>query len=233
MKQHKLSRFMRRCICGAGIALVAVMSGSAHAALESPVAVSLIVPGGFASDPTPFSVTDSVDPAVGIAVGDSTTIGGSYLLPDESIQFVDNSIRLHVAAGDVSGAGALITGYLGAGGFHARYVFDNLFVTGREIVGLNVFAFDGFGESGFSGVAGGVGVTLATPRSVVFNLDELVFADRGNGSSGAFGEFRIDLLTRAVPEPSTLAMLLLGFSAVGFGARRGHFPGRRSTSSPC
>ena len=42
MNQHKLSRFIRRCICGAGIALVAVVSGPAHAALDSPVSVILM-----------------------------------------------------------------------------------------------------------------------------------------------------------------------------------------------
>ena len=232
MNQHKLSRFMRRCISGAGIALVAVVSGPAHAALDSPVAVSLIAPGGLAIDPTPIDATDSIDPIVGVAAGDSSTIGSTFMLPGESIQFVDNSILLHVAAGYES-AGTISTGYLGAGGVHARYAFDNLSVAGRAIVGVNVFAFDGFGDAGFSGAVSGIGVTLATPHSVVFNLDDLVFTDRGNGASNAFGEFRIDLLTRAVPEPSTWAMLLLGLAGLGIGTYRGHFPGRLAKSLSC
>ena len=232
MNQHKLSRFIRRCICGAGIALVAVVSGSAHAALDSPVAVSLIAPGGLAVDPTPIDATDSIDPIVGVAAGDASTIGSTFMLPGESIQFVDNSILLHVAAGDVAGTD-VITGYFGAGGAHARYEFGGLSVTGRAIIGVNVFAFDGFGDAGFSGVVSGIGVSLVTPHSVSFNLDDLVLADRGNGASNAFGEFRIDLLTRAVPEPSTWAMLLLGLAAVGIGAGRGRFLGRLTKPLSC
>jgi hypothetical protein len=174
--------------------------------------VSLIAPGGLTIDPTPIAVTDIVATATGITVGDASNIGGTYMLAGESIQFVGNSIHLHVAAGDAL-AGNLVTGYLGAGGFHARYEFDNLVVAGQDIVGITVYAFDGYGTAGFSGVLSGTGVTLVSPHRVAFNLDDLIFSDRGGGQSTAYGEFRIDLLTvPQVPEPAAWALLLAGLA---------------------
>jgi len=99
-------------------------------------------------------------------------------------------------------------------------------VPGQVIVGLEIYAFDGYGTSGMSGVLGGVSVTRAGPGTVVFRLDELVFADRGTGSGDAYGEFRIDLVTVPVPEPATAACMLTGLAMIGAALRRRAVPPR-------
>jgi hypothetical protein len=191
----------------------------AHADLLGPVTVSLIAPGGIIDDETPLSFEQIVaDPAGGIAAGDGGDIG-EFMLPGEEIRFEGQSILLHVAAGGDDN-GDLVTGYLGLPGDPARYVFSGLQVPGQVIVGLEVYAFDGYGTSGTSGVLGGIGVTRAGPDTVIFRLDELVFADRGTGSGDAYGEFRIDLVTIPVPEPATTALMLAGLSMLGAALRR-------------
>ncbi len=202
----------RQCTGAAVAAALALwLAAPAHAALNNPVTLQLIAPGGTVADATPISELDLVDPSVGIAAGDGSTIGGSWMLPGEFISFVGNTIRLHVAAGaDNGGAGPLTTGFLGFGGSPARYDFSLLAIAGQTIVGVDVKSFDGFGDSGFSGVVSGTGVTLTSPSSVRFNLDDLVFVNRGGGSSNSYGEFRIDLLTAPVPEPATWALLAGG-----------------------
>lgn len=191
----------------------------AHADLLGPVMVSLLAPGGIVDDETPLSFEQIVtDPAVGIAAGDGGDIGG-FMLPGEAIRFEGQSILLHVAAGGEDN-GSLVTGYLGLPGDPARYVFGGLQVPGQVIVGLEVYAFDGYGTSGTSGVLGGIGVTRDGPDTVIFQLDEIVFADRGTGSGDAYGEFRIDLVTVPVPEPATTALLLAGLVMVGVAVRR-------------
>lgn len=212
-----------------------LLASASHAGLVGPVMVSLIAPGGLTSDPTPISVSDTVSPlASAIAAGDTTSIGSTYMLPTEFIGFVGDSIRIHVAAGDTNTAGAGITGYLGAGSSAARYEFAGLAITGKDIIGIQVYAFDTFLTSGTQGLAIPSGGALtdyfafddATDK-VSVNLSDLVFASRGGGSSLDFADLRIDLLTRdtavppppptGVPEPTTMALIvaaLLGLRSV-------------------
>jgi hypothetical protein len=191
----------------------------AQAQLLAPVSVSLVAPGGIIDDTTPISFAQGVaDLDVGIAAGDGGDIG-EFMLPDEEIRFAGQSILLHVAAGGEDN-GALVTGFLGLAGEPARYVFSGLQVPGQVIVGLDVYAFDGYGTSGTSGVLGGIGVTRSGPGTVTFRLDELVFADRGTGSADAYGQFRIDLVTVPVPEPASALFMLAGLAMVGAVLRR-------------
>lgn len=207
-----LPRTVARLVAAAGLALA--LSAPAQAVLSSPLTVSLIAPGGDVSAPLAFTLTQAVDAAVGIAAGDGTAIGG-YMLPGELIQFDGNSILLHVAVGYDDGAGNLSTGVLGSGADHGRYQFDGLSITGQVITGVTVYAFDGYVRSGgTSGVQGGIGVSLATPQRLLFNLDELRFFATKPVASENFGEFRIDLLTQPVPEPASWALLLAGLVAV-------------------
>jgi hypothetical protein len=187
------------------VALACTLAGPARAGLASPVSVSLIAPGGPSLAAAPLPVTDSVDPAVGITVGDATAIGGVYMLPGESIGFSDHSIFLHVAGGAVDGTD-IVTGFLGGGGEHARYEFGNLAFAGERIVGANILPL--------SGVISGTGGGLMPNGRVSFYLDELKFVDPGTGTGNAFGEFRIDLVTQAVPEPATWAMMLGGLALI-------------------
>jgi hypothetical protein len=213
-------RFLTQLGLSAGLLLA--LAAPAQATLNGPLTLSLVAPGGDATAPGAahaFTLSQSVAPATGVTVGDGSDIG-SYMLSGESIQFVDNSIRLHVAAGWDDGLGQLTTGVLGDGVTHGRYQFDGLSITGQAIVGITVHAFDDYGTSGFSGVISGTGVSLVSPNSLTFNLDDLRFVDRGNGSSNAFGEFRIDLLTQPVPEPASWALMLGGLVLLGQLARR-------------
>jgi len=218
----------------AGIALVE----SAHADLLNPVTVDLIAPGGLTTDgtpggtdSTPLNLTQTASLASGIKAGnldaaDPGPIGGpsGYMLDDEQISFVGNSILLRIAAGEQTAGNQFFTGYLGAGGEHARYEFSNLAIAGQTITGFNVFGFDGYGDTGFEGAIGPSPkslVRLINPNTISFDLDTLEFKDRG-GPSYNFAEFRIDLITSAVPEPSGALMALSGLGLLALRRSRQH-----------
>ena len=182
--------------------------------LVAPVPVSLIAPGGTSTDATPLVLSQSVDYGAPLTPAGTGAISAS-MLPGEQIALSGDAVLLRAAQGDDAGG----TGYLGLGGAHARYELSGLDITGRTLTGIQVFAFDGYGGSGFSGVSGGIGVSLIDSNAdslldtLVFNLDDLRFVDRGLGSSLNYGEFRIDILSEPtatptpVPEPGTLLLL--------------------------
>jgi hypothetical protein len=211
---------LSRLVTTGVVALAAtVATGQAQASLVSPVSVSLFAPGGISGVPGAISVTDVVNTATGIVVGDASQIGSNYMLPGESILFSGNSILLHVAAGFQAPNNDLLTGYLGAGGVHARYVFDGLAIAGKTIIGANIQALTGV-ISGTDGGLTGVG-------EVSFNLDDLKFTNLGTGTGNAFGEFRIDLVLQdtvnpppQVPEPAGWALALAALVALRFTSRR-------------
>ena len=209
-----------------GMAL-AVASLAAHADFASDVTVQLIAPGGLVGNATPISLSQSVavaDLATGVVAGNlggSGEISGS-MLDNERVFFSGNSIFIRAGAGTTLD-GALVTGYLGAGGSPARYQIDGLAITGQSITGFTAYAFDGFATSGTTGLlspASAVSlVQLVNPHTVSFNLDSLVFANRG-GEGVSYAEFRIDLATSPVPEPAA-ALLLAGGLLVVLRRRRG------------
>ncbi len=98
-------------------------------------------------------------------------------------------------------------------------------ITGKDIIGIQVYAFDDFLTSGTLGLAIPSGGALADYFSfddatdqVSVNLSDLVFASRVGGASIDFADLRIDLVTRdtgvppppgGIPEPSTAALALL------------------------
>lgn len=228
---QRASSPVRRMLGALFCTAAALCAPSAWADFQSDITVKLIAPGGITADPTPISVSQLVTTAnfaTGIHTGDGSPIGG-WMLRGEEITFSGNSIHVRAHAGDDTG-GVFTTGYLGSGGQHARYEFDGLSIAGKTIVGVNIFAFDGYGNSGFTGLLG----TLATDLvhfidadTISLDLDSIIFADRGNGSSNAHADFRIDLVTRdadpnpdpgTVPEPASLA--LFAIAALGAGAAR-------------
>ena len=88
-------------------------------------------------------------------------------------------------------------------------------------VGLNIFGFLGAVQTGVINIASlGSGYTFVNGASLG-NIDRLVFDGTGGG-----GGFVLDNLTLnpagvgGIPEPSTWALLILGFGAVGAGMRR-------------
>jgi hypothetical protein len=206
----------------------------AQAELSSPVGVTAIVPGGYTGDANDgFTLSDTLpvaDLATGISTGDSSNIGSSLMLLGEFVRFKGNSIEAHVAAGGVDAGGGLITGLFGDGATRARYEFDGLAISGKVITGVTVYAFDGFGTSGTSGLAQGLDaadfVGFDGVDMVTLFIDELLtFFDRGGGESENFAEFRIDLLTRDVdppplPEPASAALALSGLAALAWSRRR-------------
>ena len=58
-----------------------------------------------------------------------------------------------------------------------------------------------------------------SPHSFEVNLDQIKFRDRGLGESNNFLDFRIDMVTSAVPEPSTAILALLGLTVLGLRQR--------------
>lgn len=220
-------------------ALLALSSLPAQASFTSDVTVQLLAAGGNTADPTPVaasqtvSVADLANGVMALNLGGSGDVS-SLMLDNERVFFVGNSIRLRAGVGDDTG-NVYTTGWLGAGGEHARYLFDNLQIAGQTIVGFNVYAFDGFATSGGIGDTGLMSpanaadlVTLVDADTISFDLDSIVFKHRVDGSSLNFAEFRIDLITRDtgtgggdigggnnLPEPATLAL----FAIAALGAR--------------
>lgn len=197
-----------------GLAFVA----TAHADLANDVQVSLVAPGGIVGDSTPFTFTQLAPLATGITAGDGGDIG-NFMLTGEEIRFVGDSLLVHLAAGADN-----VTGYLGLGSERARYVFDGLALAGRQIIGFNVSAYDGYGNSGFSGLASpdaGSLVHLLSPSSLSLDLDTILLVSRGLGTSLDYAELRIDLLsTAAVPEPAAALMMLVGLGLLAVPRRR-------------
>lgn len=203
------------------VALALTVAGLAQAAsFSNAVDVSLLAPGGTTDgvtlNATPLALQQSVSPSGQILPGDGTDIGG-FMLPLESVTLSGTSILVSIAQGASNGT----TGYLGAGSQHASYVFDNLNVAGSVITGVTYTPFDNFGASGFVGVSNLATLSshnfirLASSHSVVMDLDEIQFADRGQGDSNNFANFRINVQTAPVPEPAVSALVLAGLMALG------------------
>lgn len=206
---------LRLWVAAASImALGATVSAPARASLNAPVSLSLIAPGGLTdgtnTDKTPIDLSAAGDPATGFSAGDAgSLITSYYMLPGESVTFSGNSILLTVAGGAQVG-GNWMTGYLGSGGAHARYVVGDLGITGQVITGIQVHS------SG--AVLGGVDAALSGPGQVSFGLDQLTFSAPTGTNSYPLGNFTIDLVTQPVPEPASAALLLAGLA--GLTARR-------------
>jgi len=136
----------------------------------------MATPDGVPTEPT--NATRIAFVPTGINWTDDGLISGSgsgFMLDGEQISFFGNSIRLRVAAGFDGGLAGFSTGYLGLGGDHARYEFSDLGITGFEIIGAVLSAFDDCADGGFSGLISGGGVTLVGGNTVTFRLDDLLF----------------------------------------------------------
>ena len=206
-----LPRLLRKGASGCCAGLL-LLGGAAQAALSGDVTVTLAAPGGIVGIPTPLLVTQVAPLATGIVAGGGGPVA-SYMLDGESITFVGDSIHLQTDAGAQLGNGSYVTGYLGSGPVHASYTLDNLDISGRQITGYTVTAFDGFGASGniglISAANASTAVHLLTPHSLSVDLDTLIFQDRGLGGGYNYADIRIDLIS-TVPEPGTALLALCG-----------------------
>ena len=206
------------------------------ATLVTPISVGLISPGGYtdgtSTDTTPLLLTQTVSYGAPINPVSGGAIGG-FMLGGEQISLSSDSVLISAYQGDSQVAR---TGYLGLGTEHARYELSGLAIAGRTITGIAVYAFDGFGTTGFTGVLSGAGVSIidgASPGTqldtLIFNLDDLRFVDRPGGSSLNHADFRIDIISQdngspppppppppngvPVPEPGSLALALFALVA--------------------
>lgn len=196
----------------ANIALLTMLSfaGSAHAVLADSIQVKL-----FAPDFTATPYAQAAPLATGILAGNLGGTGdiSTNMVDDERISFSGDSI--HIRVGSASSDG-FTTGW-GAG---AKYELSGLSVQNMLITGVTVSAFDGYLNTGFTGLASpspGALVNLggtSSLRVLSFTLDDtLQFVDRGMGSAYNYAEFRIALITQEmppVPEPGTLVLMVLG-----------------------
>ena len=235
---HKTLSGLARMTVVCGAALLAL---SAQANLVTPISVSLLAPGGITGDTTPVAATGSVSYGAPILTDATQPVTDIrfWLLNNsaasaEQISLNGDSIQIRAAQGVDNGT----TGYLGLGGQHARYEFTGLAKTGFTITGFTVSSFDGFGISGFNGLASGLGVSFIdtnadlAPDKLIFNLDDLVFVDRLGGNSLNFADFRISILSIAdivpppppppngVPEPGTVALFAGALFALRFAMRQ-------------
>jgi hypothetical protein len=216
---------LRRAATIAALAALAtlVVTPSARADLADTIAVELVAPNGIESDSTGFTLSQLAPLATGVLAMNLDGAGdiSEFMLDDEQITFSGNSILIRVAAGSENG---LNPGY----GDGAHYLLTGLAVPGETIIGFTVYGFDGYGTTGpDTGLALGVLpdslVHLgAGAHSMSFDLDNaLTFRDRGAGGSLNYAEFRIDLQTQPVPEPSQWLLMLAGLGGVaGVLARR-------------
>jgi len=215
-----MTRLRLRHLLGGLTLTLATLSAQA-VGIAGDVTVQLLAPGGTTGGgPSPIALSQTVlnaDLTTGVQ---ASNLGGSgdvsgYMQDNERIFFSDTMILLRVAVGDDTGD-VWTTGYLGSGGTHARYQFDGIAYTGRVITNILVYAFDGFATSGPASATGllspvdpAVLVHQLDADSIAFDLDTEVFKHRFAGSSNNYAEFRIDIITAAVPEPPVAAYLLL------------------------
>lgn len=216
---HRFRLRLGHWIGGLALALVAL---PALADFSGDITVQLLAPGGTTGGgPAPIALSQTVafaDLADGVRAGN---LGGSgdvsdFMLDNERVFFSGTMILMRVAVGDATG-GVLTTGFLGSGGGHARYQFDGIAFTGRVITGILVYAYDGFATSGPASASGllsptdpAVLVHQVDADSIAFDLDTLVFKQRFTGEGDNYAEFRIDLVTAPVPEPTTWLLLAGG-----------------------
>lgn len=222
------SRQPLRAACLSALVMWSGMGTALADTFDGPITVKLIAPGGLTNGtdvtPDPINLTQTLAPGDRISNVTGGDIGNamlSTLVAAEFIELVGTSI--HVTA--MEGANNGTTGYLGLGGQHARYEFNDLNIGGQQIVDLSYTLSDGFGPSAFLGVDNLSALTaahfirLTSPHSVELDLDQLHFTDRGTGESNNFANISINLVTSPVPEPGSLPLACMGIASVAAVAR--------------
>lgn len=211
--------------------------GSQAADFAGKVTVSLLAPGGVqGGDPTvALTSTVTIGPDVEISAGNGTNVGdfmlaGASPIPTSHPAYADLGEFIDVVGRDVyvrvlQGASDGSTGYLGAGGQHARYEFSGLNIPGEAITSLSYTAGDDFTSAGPAGLSNlgtlpSTFIHLTSANGFVIELDDLRFFDRGNGSANNHADFKVSFQTTPVPEPSTWAMGLAGIGLAGVCLRR-------------
>jgi len=181
-------------ILAGAAALVAAVTGGASLSHASLIGTDVTLNYDFNS---PASTTDILPVTAGIELScpGSFNVCGVLTLPTQTVDIGDSSIRY-----SHSGAGGQFTG-----GILNGFDFENLnpgFTIGNVILTTNIVGLDASRVS-FTG------------SSVKVDMEGLFLTTTGESP-----DFFNLALTTGVPEPSTWAMMILGFAGIGFMAYR-------------
>ncbi|MDZ7628723.1 MAG: PEP-CTERM sorting domain-containing protein [Parvularculaceae bacterium] len=186
--------------------LVALLTLLTVSAAPAAAATTVYATGVF----TQSGVTTNASDALGASNGSFAQVGGAFSI--FGLTFGQAGQVVYSFADALSGVGLQLTGIGGAPGI------SSVFVSIGEIVGgVAVYS----AEANFTGGAGVFSFDFSTQCSAISSTGCSLVRVRTLGGFGR-GPFRLDGVSGvgAAPEPSSWALMLLGFAGAAFGLKR-------------